>query len=214
MKKMKEIRTFLVENGGFLKQANGILLQNISSSSSSSLNEKSDHVKGAILDILLQLAIAQNLKWNQNDLKELIKALETISHSDKKEYEDDSYEGKAKQLLPLLQLKISAQSQEQAQIVHCDECNRLREQLRRSEELRMKAEDELKKLRDSTAHSKPQQFMCPSCETRCEELISCLKCNKDRCRKCQVPCQGVKNYYVQSAVFNARRVLRAAVLIV
>ncbi|KAA6386021.1 MAG: hypothetical protein EZS28_018452 [Streblomastix strix] len=142
VKKLPEFKQFLVQRSGFLKKTTEILLQENSSSSSSSQQIVSnDHVKSAFLDIIIQLTLQKNLKWNQIELIELINALEVISGSEERQLEEDSLEAKAQQLLPLLKMKISKQGKESKQ-QNCDECQKLGEELIRNEEQKRIIEEE------------------------------------------------------------------------
>ncbi|KAA6396338.1 MAG: putative serine/threonine protein kinase [Streblomastix strix] len=125
--KVKQFKQILVQRSGLLKKAAEILqevpssyssfssltsssssssLSSSSSSSSSSDNDPIIHVAFAFLDILLQLAISQSLKWNKDEVNELINVLEIIVGSNGEEKEEGTLEVKAQQLIPLLRMKV------------------------------------------------------------------------------------------------------------
>ncbi|KAA6382526.1 MAG: hypothetical protein EZS28_021948 [Streblomastix strix] len=62
-KKIKEIKAYLVQQGGFVNKAIQIL-QQYDHQQSSSVQQNSYHVKSALLDILLQLATSQRMISN------------------------------------------------------------------------------------------------------------------------------------------------------
>ncbi|KAA6387891.1 MAG: hypothetical protein EZS28_016586 [Streblomastix strix] len=110
LKKMKEIRQFLVQRGEFLRKAGEILLLDDNSTSSSlSKSESSDHIKSAVIDILVQLSIYRNLIWDKVETQQLIKVLQTIAGSENQEKDEESIEGKAQQLVEILNQKIQSQ---------------------------------------------------------------------------------------------------------
>ncbi|KAA6370059.1 MAG: hypothetical protein EZS28_034415 [Streblomastix strix] len=150
MKKLPEFKQFLVQRSGFLKKTTEILLQENSSSSSSSQQIISnDHVKSAFLDIIIQLALQKNLKWNQIELIELINILEVIAGSEEGQQEEDSLEAKAQQLLPLLKMKISKQGKESKQ-QNCDECQKLGEELHQKEDKLIRNEEQKRTIEEES----------------------------------------------------------------
>ncbi|KAA6399835.1 MAG: hypothetical protein EZS28_004640 [Streblomastix strix] len=203
---MKGLKSYLVQHGGFMNKAIQILQQeDNSSSSSSSLQQNSDHVKSAILDILLQLATAQRLIWNKNELNEIIQILEVISGAEEEEGEEQSIEGQAQQLIPLLRSKVSSK-ENQIQSGHCDNCDIMQERLQRCEDKVRTKEERIKlieqELRESNnlinilqqqlqqmPSSGGSSFVCVLCK-KDRVSMKCEKCQKERCRACSIECNA------------------------
>ncbi|KAA6397749.1 MAG: hypothetical protein EZS28_006727 [Streblomastix strix] len=130
MKKVKEIKQYLVSSSGFLRKT-----------STSSSNPNYDQAKLSFLDILHHLVKYNSLKWARHETYELIEVLHQIVGSNEEdEKEEDSVQFKAQQLLPLLRNKIETQKKDE-KTEHCFDCDKLNEKMNNQQnELIMKDE--------------------------------------------------------------------------
>ncbi|KAA6357942.1 MAG: hypothetical protein EZS28_046531, partial [Streblomastix strix] len=152
MKKMKEFKQFLVQRGIFLRKATEILLRQEQSSYTLATSQN-EHSQSAVLDILLILTSYNKLKWNREETNELINVIQIMSGDEQEEKDEETMQGKANILLPLLRMKLSSDGS----IDLVEENERLKLQLHQSEEQRINVEND-KRISEEQSRMKDDQI--------------------------------------------------------